>query len=56
MELSWKETVPGFDKKKAKDPGFGSKLVTMAVQQMRGRFNRTFTKDGIDVELRFQLN
>ena len=56
LELSWKETVPGFDKKKAKDPGFGSKLVTMAVQQMRGRFNRTFTKDGIDVELRFQLN
>lgn len=55
LELQWTETVPGFVRDPDVEPGFGSKLVATAVQQLNGEFRQSFTDDGIDVHLRFKL-
>ena len=55
MDLTWKETVPGFTAKQEVTAGFGSKLVAMAVQQLHGKIDQNFTDDGIVVQLQFKL-
>ena len=56
MDLTWKESRPGFQPEDNIKPGFGSKLVAIAVKQLNGEFQQSFSDDGIDVRLNFKLH
>ena len=55
LTLVWKETVPGFKAPNNENPGFGSKLVSMAVQQLHGTIEQEYTDAGIIIRLHFKL-
>jgi two-component sensor histidine kinase len=55
LSLVWTETVPDFKAPQGDTPGFGSKLVTMAVQQLHGTIEQQYTNDGILIRLQFKL-
>lgn len=56
--VAWRESVPGYSP--PADPaheGFGSRLLRMAVEgQLSGSFTRTYSDDGLDIELTIPLD
>lgn len=55
LSLVWTETVPGFKAPEDETTGFGSKLVSMAVQQLHGTIEQEYTDVGILIRLHFKL-
>ena len=54
MEMDWVETVPNFSTSEPAN-GFGSRLVGLAVQQLQGTMDQSFTEDGLALRLTFKL-
>ncbi len=53
----WREASSCVDSREDSDgEGFGSRMLRMAIEgQLRGRFERSFSDDGLDVEIAFPL-
>ncbi len=49
VTIDWREKVPDFE---ASGPhsGFGSLLIESGIRQLRGKFERSFSKDGAEIE------
>ena len=56
MDLTWSESLPDFRLKDEIVPGFGNKLMAMAVQQLHGEYSHDFTENGLVMHLRFKLD
>ena len=53
--VSWRESSDKMDAREEGE-GFGSRMLRMAIEgQLRGRFERSFSDDGLDVEIVFPL-
>ncbi|MEZ5680736.1 MAG: PAS domain-containing protein [Erythrobacter sp.] len=55
IRVAWRETgIPPRDEQLAEHEGFGSRLLRLAIEsQLRGEFTRSFTPNGILVEIAF---
>jgi PAS domain S-box-containing protein len=55
LVVSWQESSPRFDENERRsvdEEGFGSRLLRLAIEgQLGGSFTRTFSEDGLDVEI-----
>ncbi|MEO9670318.1 MAG: sensor histidine kinase, partial [Marinomonas sp.] len=54
-QIIWEEMVPDFDPPESHE-GFGSLLIASGVRQLRGHFDRSFSKKGVRIELSLALS
>ncbi len=55
VDIAWSETVQGFVPPAERSTGFGTRIMSIGVEQLRGSFRRTYSKNGADVAMTLRL-